>query len=317
MDNNTPMLFHQYCDAWMQAGKRRFKSATYSKYAGILDRYIKPAFGAYYPHQITTVLVDQFTVMLLDRLSPKSVRDILVILHSVWKYTARCYAHDHLPLLPNVEIVYPRETKKEMRVLSPAEQQHMISFLRENLTPCTFGILLSLGTGLRIGEICALRWDHVRLQEQLLYVDATMQRLSVQAEKAYTNSKKTCVMIGSPKSASSIRRIPLSSTMVTLCQQMKPTLEQAYVLTGTERYMEPRTLQYHLKKYTTLCGLEDVHFHTLRHTFATRCVEVGFDIKSLSEILGHANTTITLERYVHASMELKRSHMQKLSQAGL
>ena len=80
--------------------------------------------------------------------------------------------------------------------------------------------------------------------------------------------------------------------------------------------MEPRTLQYRLEKYTKACGLEGVHFHTLRHTFATRCVEVGFEIKSLSEILGHASTTITLERYVHSSMALKRSNMDKLSAVG-
>ena len=91
----------------------------------------------------------------------------------------------------------------------------------------------------------------------------------------------------------------------------------AYVLTGTEHYMEPRVLQYRLKKYTTACGLEDVHFHTLRHTFATRAVEVGFEIKSLSEVLGHATTAITLERYVHSSSELKRINMDKLTAAGL
>lgn len=81
--------------------------------------------------------------------------------------------------------------------------------------------------------------------------------------------------------------------------------------------MEPRTLQYRLAKYTKECGLEGVHFHTLRHTFATRCVEVGFEIKSLSEILGHATTTITLDRYVHSSIELKRNNMSKLAAIGL
>ena len=81
--------------------------------------------------------------------------------------------------------------------------------------------------------------------------------------------------------------------------------EDVSLLTGTEDYMELRTMQYRMEKYTRDCGLEGVHFHTLCHTFATRAVEVGFEIKSLSEILGHANTTITLDRYVHASMELK------------
>lgn len=87
---------------------------------------------------------------------------------------------------------------------------------------------------------------------------------------------------------------------------------ESFVLTGTEQYMEPRTVQYRMRQYAKACQLDGVHFHTLRHTFATRCIELGFDVKTLSEILGHANTTITLERYVHSSMELKRSNMQKL-----
>ena len=86
----------------------------------------------------------------------------------------------------------------------------------------------------------------------------------------------------------------------------------AYVLTGTQEAMDPRTLQYRLGKYTRECGMEGVHFHTLRHSFATRCVEAGFELKSLSEVLGHANTSITLDRYVHSSLELKRANMNKL-----
>lgn len=97
---------------------------------------------------------------------------------------------------------------------------------------------------------------------------------------------------------------------------MRPESAAAYVLTGTEEYMEPRALQYRMEKYARECGLEGVHFHTLRHTFATRTVEVGFEIKSLSEVLGHASTTITLDRYVHSSMELKRDNMSKLAAVG-
>ena len=85
-----------------------------------------------------------------------------------------------------------------------------------------------------------------------------------------------------------------------------------YILTGTKKPMDPRTLQYRLGKYTQECGIEGVHFHTLRHSFATRCVEAGFELKSLSEVLGHANTSITLDRYVHSSLELKRANMNKL-----
>ena len=124
---------------------------------------------------------------------------------------------------------------------------------------------------------------------------------------------RTKVMIGTPKSRCSVRVIPMSGQLAELCRRMRCLNDRAYILTGGERYIEPRTLQYRLKKYTAECGLEGVHFHTLRHTFATRAVEAGFEIKSLSEILGHSTTRITLDRYVHSSLELKRSNMNKLA----
>ena len=122
--------------------------------------------------------------------------------------------------------------------------------------------------------------------------------------------------MGDPKSDTSARVIPLTGQAVSMCEKMNPGDGDAFVLTGTHFYMEPRLLQYRIEKYTRDCGLDGVHCHTLRHTFATRAVEVGFEIKSLSEVLGHANTTITLERYVHSSMELKRNNMSKLAAAG-
>lgn len=179
---------------------------------------------------------------------------------------------------------------------------------------CKFGVLLALLTGIRIGEICALRWENISLKDNTIKISSTMQRLK---DIDLSRTSKTKIVIASPKSSTSTRTIPLSNYAAELCAKMKPSNSTAFILTGTCNYMEPRTLQYRMSKYTRICGLEGVHFHTLRHTFATRCVEVGFEIKSLSEILGHSNTTITLDRYVHSSMELKRDNMNKLSAVGL
>ena len=120
-------------------------------------------------------------------------------------------------------------------------------------------------------------------------------------------------MISSPKTEHSSRVIPLNAFSKDLCERFRASDPMAFVLTGeSQRYMEPRLLQYRLKKYAAECQIEGLHFHTLRHTFATRCVESGFEIKSLSEVLGHANSRITLDLYVHPSMELKRCNMEKL-----
>ena len=201
-----------------------------------------------------------------------------------------------------------------MRVLSRDEQEQFVSFLLEETDKCKFGVLLMLFSGVRIGELCALKWENVDLKERTMRVSATLQRLrNTEAE----NEKRTRIVVSTPKSEASMRTIPLTDHAIRLCERFADKNTSAFILTGTEDYMEPRVLQYRVEKYTKECGLDGVHAHTLRHTFATRAIEVGFEIKSLSEILGHSNTTITLERYVHSSMELKRSNMDKLTAVGL
>ena len=237
-------------------------------------------------------------------------KDILVVLRSILNYTAKQFPGT----FPQIEISYPKETKKEMRVLTRDEQTKFVSFLLRDIDSCKFGVLLALLTGIRIGELCALRWENISLKDNTIKIASTMQRLK---DTDLNREAKTKIVIGRPKSDTSARTIPISDDAAELCGKMNPKRPTAFVLTGTENYMEPRTLQYRMEHYTEECGLEGVHFHTLRHTFATRCVEVGFEIKSLSEILGHANTTITLNRYVHSSMELKRDNMKKLSMIGL
>lgn len=309
--------FAFYCDEWLRNSKSRIKESTYIKYDTILECHIKPKFGACNPSMITTGALELFSNELLNKeaFAPKTVKDILVVLRSVLRYISKQTAGN----FPAVEIIYPKEPRKEMRVLSMEEQRSFILYLMADMDSCKFGILLALYTGIRVGELCALQWKNISLEERYIKITATMQRLKDVEREANSGEtiSKTRVVIGSPKSDTSMRTIPITGHVSELCMRMKPLSGAAYVLTGTADYMEPRTLQYRFRKYTTECGLKDVHFHTLRHTFATRCVEVGFEIKSLSEILGHSTTTVTLERYVHSSMALKRDNMNKLETMGL
>lgn len=300
-----------YCDEWLRLRKSKIRESTYIKYDTVLEKHIKPKLGGCFPMGITTGVIEDFTQELLleDGLSVKTVHDILVVLRGVLKYTAAQFPGT----FPTVEINYPKESRKEMRVLSREEQEHFVKFLLEDTDECKFGILLMLLSGVRIGEMCALKWGDINLREQTIRVTATLQRLHDTASESKT---RTRVVIGAPKSDTSARTIPLTEQAVKLCRRFEVKNAAAYILTGTEEYMEPRTLQYRIEKYTKKCGLSGVHAHTLRHTFATRAVEVGFEIKSLSEVLGHSTTTITLERYVHSSMALKRANMDKLTAIG-
>lgn len=304
--------FSWFCDEWFESGKKRFKESTCAKYKIILDKHIKPHLGSCFPLGMSDALIEQFKNELLfeEELSPKTVKDILVVMRSILDYTARQFPGT----FPRVAISYPTESKKEMRVLSREEQNRFSGFLLDDMDACKFGVLLALLTGIRIGELCALRWENISLKDNTIKICSTMQRLK---DMDTDREAKTKIVIGSPKSSNSARTIPINETAAVLCRKMNPKSPGAFVLTGASHYMEPRTLQYRMERYTACCGLDGVHFHTLRHTFATRCVEVGFEIKSLSEILGHANTTITLDRYVHSSMELKRDNMNKLTAVGL
>lgn len=242
----TQKPFSSYCLEWLHTKKCTVKESTYIKYSTVVNKHIMPKLGECCPLGFTTELMDDFIKELQfeDELAPKTVHDILVVLHGILKFASSKFAGS----FPAVEINYPKIGKKEMRVLSREEQARLVAYLHSD---------------------------------------------------------------------TAVRTIPMTEYVTGLCRRMKPQSSAAYVLTGTEAFMEPRTLQYRLEKHTQACGLEGVHFHTMRHTFATRAVEVGFEVKSLSEILGHASVTITLDRYVHASLELKRDNMQKLKVVGL
>ena len=297
--------FAFFCDEWLKSRRAGIKESTYVKYETILRRHILPYFGACTPPELTNALVASFVDAMLteNTLSPKTVRDILAVLRSVLRYAAATAPGGFSP----VEIHGPKCARAETRFLSRTEQEKLTAFLLSETDECKFGILLALSTGIRLGELCALRWECVSVADKTVRIAATMQRLRS------VDGTGTKILIGAPKSDTSVRIIPLPEFIVSLCRAIQPKNSSAYVLTGTEKCMEPRTLQYRMEKYTRACGLEGVHFHTLRHTFATRAVEVGFDIKSLSEILGHSSTTVTLERYVHSSDERKRENMNKLT----
>lgn len=190
---------------------------------------------------------------------------------------------------PAVEINYPKESKKEMRVLSREEQKRFVRYLLTDTDNCKFGVLLMLLSGIRIGELCALSWGNINLNEQTIRIAATLQRLHNTAEES---EKRTRIVIGAPKSDTSVRTVPMTDYAAELCRRFAVFNSAAFILTGTGACMEPRTLQYRIEKYARDCGLEGVHAHTLRHTFATRAVEVGFEIKSLSEVLGHIRSAL-------------------------
>lgn len=254
--NTAKHRFAYYCNEWLRLKKGKIRESTYIKYSTVLEKHIKPKLGGCFPLGISTGVIDDFTHELLfdDGLAVKTVHDILVVLHSVLKYTATLFPGG----FPVIEINYPKESRKEMRVLSRDEQNRFMSYLLTDMDSCKFGLLLALSTGVRIGELCALQWCNINIREQTIKIAATLQRLH---DTDMQGETRTRIVIGEPKSDTSARTIPMISYLADLCKQMDPGNTGAYVLTGTNDYMEPRTLQYRIEKYTHACGLEGIHAH--------------------------------------------------------
>ena len=245
--NSTPLpttnnrrRFAFFCEQWLLLEKGKVKESTYVKYDSVMAKHIIPKLGGCFPLGINTMIVEQFKQELVgEGLSSKTVRDILAVLRSVLKYTAKQFPG----AFPTVEISYPKEQKKEARVLSQEEQRRFVSYLETDMDECKFGILLALLTGMRIGELCALRWENISLRDRTLKVDATMQRIR---DLEHTGQGKTKVVIGSPKSDTSTRIIPLTDSAARLCGQFDPHCPAAFILTGTQQFMEPRQVQKRL-----------------------------------------------------------------------
>lgn len=305
--------FAALANEWLLLRTPQLKVSSIAKYRNLLNLYLLPAFGDKHISNISRSDIIKWSRELLTTggakaagLAPKTVNSILSLMRNILKYATR---EKSIPTADTKDI-YVKQSQKPMRILSRTEQQRLSRYLRKNLTPCNMGILLCLYTGLRIGEICALTWADIFIEEQFLYIHQTMQRIQVKGSPG----KKTSVVISPPKSDCSIRRIPVPDEISQLLRTLQKQ-DSAYLLTGmAHSYMEPRNMEHRFKAVARKCDIRDVNFHALRHTFATRCVELGFDVKSLSEILGHASVNITMNRYVHPSMELKRKNMNLLSE---
>lgn len=204
-------------------------------------------------------------------LSNKSVRDILSVVSAIFKYAQKIDVYtDNI----YIEDLYPKAEKRQIRIFPDDERIRLEGYLLKSNDPAKFGILLALYSGMRIGEICALKWSNINLKTETISVVQTLQRLQDRENKG-----KTKILISEPKSQSSKRIIPIPTFLTDLLRKIKPQNPCAYLLTGDISFMEPKTLQNKYKRFLKECAIPYINFHTLRHTFATRCVEVGFDIK--------------------------------------
>ena len=310
--------YEYWLDAWLHAKRLGVKESTYIRYRNTIENHIKPDLGKYPINKISTSLMEQFVSRKLQNgridgnggLSPKSMSDIMVIVKESFKY-AQSYG---VIVVCSFERISFKKNAQEMRVLSLLEEQRLLSVLFKDFDRYKMGVFICLYTGIRIGELCALQWKNVSLSENAIKIEYTMQRLQSEDLNAL---QKTRIIVTEPKSYAALRTIPLPEFVIDVIKPFAGS-PNTYVLSGEcKKIIEPRTMQNRFKTYLAEGKIEEANFHSLRHTFATRCIEAGFDVKTLSEILGHSSVKITLDKYVHSSMQLKRNNMEKLKPASV
>lgn len=283
---------------WLKYKEKKIKKTSLLQYRRIIEKYIDVYLGYYYVSEITVMNIMEFIDKIDKGISSKTLQDILVVLKSVLYY-GNIIGYECIPLkaIPSVKVL-----KRKVVTIDEKELYDLESYIVEHLNYRNIGIMICLYTGLRLGEICALQWADIDLSEQRILINKSVQRISENG-KSYTE-------IGIPKTQNSIREIPINNVLYHILKNVKNP--KGYVLTGTEHYLDPRTYQYYFKKILKELNINNYHFHVLRHTFATRCVQSNVDIKSLSEILGHSTVNTTLNIYVHSSFLIKKTQLNKL-----
>lgn len=303
--NCSAITFGDASLKWLASCELRLKYSTVVKYRGILQKHILPVYGKASLYMITEQSLSEFAKHKLEALSSSTAHTVLVVIKAVLRYAVKQgWTTAQVP-----DIVMPPKMKcDKVEALTLLERLRLEKYLTENMTLIKLGLYLCLYTGLRIGELCALKWENIDLSKGRLYVIGTVQRIK---NPDASSTQKTVLMITDPKSSASYRTIPLPAQLVVLLKGFR-TSDGCYLLSGNDKLIEPRTVQYWFGKFAGELGLAYSNPHILRHTFATMCIESGIDAKTLSEILGHSRVEITLNKYVHSSEERKRTQMALL-----
>lgn len=290
---------------WRKDKQQYVKQSSLSAYSLILENHILPTFGE--KQRLTESEIQDFVLRKLQAgLSQKTVKDMLIVLKMIQKFGVK---NGYMPFT-EWSVKYPTEQKKqELEVLSISHQKRIMQHVINNFTFRNLGIYVCLSTGMRIGEVCALKWGDVNLMTGTISVCRTIERIYVIED----NRRYTELVIGSPKTKNSVRDIPMSRELSKLIRPLKKVMnDDYYILTNEANPTEPRTYRNYYKQLLKRLRIPDLKFHGLRHSFATRCIESQCDYKTVSVILGHSNISTTLNLYVHPNMEQKKKCINKM-----
>lgn len=278
-------------------------SSTLARYHNLFENHIKEWFKEIDIAQINNSLLQKYVdEQWIEKTTSIVIREAILLIKLALKREAKISNFD----MPMIDLDFPPLAKrKNVETLTRIEEKQLINYILNDERQKYSGIILSLLTGMRIGEICALKWSDIDLKKRQINVNKTLQRICIK-------NNKSAIQIGKTKTSSGLRNIPISNFLYDFLVSIKPSNRDTYFLTNSTTPKEPRNYRKIYKTLLKKLKIKTTTFHALRHTFATRLIENKIDIKTISELLGHSSTNITISIYVHSEYSTKRKAVKSL-----
>lgn len=299
------MKFENLALEWFEGKRKYLKESTAACYLFELQNYVLPDLG-----DLEAELIDEEIVQKIvckwqiegngysKKIKKSTISNYVILIKQILRYGVK----KNLVKTCELEIFYlPEENESKNKTFTNEEQDLIIDAVISDLSFKSFGILLSLYTGIRIGELCALHWNDIDTNENVINIRNTLQRIY-----DHTVQPRTRIITGTPKTLKSIRKIPLSQKLQDILEHLPEINTEGYLLTNSDTFMEPRTFSRFYRNFLNKHNINYLNFHCLRHSFATRLIQRGADYKCVSELLGHASINTTLNMYVHPDLIQKR-----------
>jgi integrase len=298
-----------FANEWIEYHRQFIKESTYANYRNIIDNHLLVDFANSTLDNFTSKQLQQYVLTKINcgsvknmSLSIKTVKDIMVVLKLSIRYA---FSHELISSF-DLSVKYPKTvTNSQVMIISNRDIKKIVKTTNTSINIKDIGILIGLLTGLRIGEICALKYSDICFKSNTITISRTLQRI-------YTKKNKTRIMESTPKTNSSYRSIPLSQELKSLLQIHKREGNN-YILSNSQSPVEPRLLRKRFNYILIKNKIKHYKFHSLRHTFATKCIEAKIDYKTISVLLGHSNVNTTLNLYVHPNNSQKKKAINKLT----
>ena len=291
------MKLEQIVKEYLENIRYSIKLKTYLFYLQICEIYISK-----FDKEINNKNLNEYILSIKEKYSYSTTKVVKNLINRSLNYA---YDNELIDSLYAITIQLKQNTIQKAIAISKEEQNKLEQYILENKRYYHYGVLIALYTGLRIGELLALKWSDIDFKNKFIFIKTTMEVSS--------NNHKTIVYEDLPKTNNSIRELPISNCLYSILKQLKQNSNSEYVIARNNKPILIRAYQKSFENLLKKLNIKHYGFHSLRHTFATRLLENGVDIKTISELMGHSSPTITLNRYVHTNLENKRKAMNKFN----